>query len=338
MDCEGKATVHSFLQCQLKGYINAAVDNVPWMIMLDVSIFDDVINNSENRNLHNELTRARLSFSFGGDHNNIPIIDQILKLRFDKAKPLEYKNYVEVSMEGKMGTLGEADQLMYEIRHAYHEVAVEGLFNLSKTLFGIDIKLVKDVAPFDTLKLNSSCNFIAYFSVDPYSQPPQKEDGAWTVGVFDRTAHLVYNLIPPMGNIPSLLTFEEVLTVFHEFGHALQRMLTKQDEGLVSGVQGIEWDAVELSSLFMEKWCYHKDTLMSIGKHYNTKKSIPESLFSLHQVRMGILDLQLHAMYIPDGPKTALDVSKSVYEITSVYPMLQQDRYLCSISHIFTVV
>ncbi|KAK7858466.1 putative cytosolic oligopeptidase a [Quercus suber] len=216
------------------GYINAAVDNVPWMIMLHVSIFDDVINNSENRNLHNKLTRARLSFSFGGDHNNIPIIDQILKLRFDKAKPLEYKNYVEVSMEGKMGTLGEADQLMYEIRHAYHEVAVEGLFNLSKTLFGIDIKLVKDVAPFDTLKLNSSCNFIAYFSVDPYSQPPQKEDGAWTVGVFDRTAHLVYNLIPPMGNIPSLLTFEEV--------------------------------------------------------------------------RMGILDLQLHAMYIPDGPKTALDM------------------------------
>lgn len=91
---------------------------------------------------------------------------------------------------------------------------------------------------------------------------------------------------------------------------------------------------------------------MSIGKHYNTKNSIPESLcmdllknedlfrglVSLHQVRMGILDLQLHAMYIPDGPKTALDVSKSVYEITSVYPLLQQDRYLCSISHIFTVV
>ncbi|KAL0008073.1 hypothetical protein SO802_009575 [Lithocarpus litseifolius] len=75
-------------------------------------------------------------------------------------------------------------------------------------------------------------------------------------------AHLVYNLIPPMGNIPSLLTFEEV--------------------------------------------------------------------------RMGILDLQLHAMYIPDGPNTALDVRKSVYEITSVYPMLQEDRYLCSISHIFT--
>ncbi|KAK7819528.1 putative cytosolic oligopeptidase a [Quercus suber] len=105
-----------------------------------------------------------------------------------------------------------------------------------------------------------------------YAKPPQKEDGAWTVGVFDRSsvmsrdgcfarlpiAHLVYNLIPPMGNIPSLLTFEEVVTVFHEFGHALQRMLTKQDDGLVSGVQGIVWDAVELSSLFMEKWCHHK--------------------------------------------------------------------------------
>lgn len=68
------------------------------MITLDASIFDDVINNSENRNLHNELTCARLSFSFGGDHNNILIIDQILKLRFDKAKPLEYKNYVELCL------------------------------------------------------------------------------------------------------------------------------------------------------------------------------------------------------------------------------------------------
>ena len=68
----------------------------PWMITLDVSIFDDVINNSENRNLCNELTRARLSLASGGDHNNIPIIDQILKLRFDKAKLLGYKNYAEV--------------------------------------------------------------------------------------------------------------------------------------------------------------------------------------------------------------------------------------------------
>ena len=68
----------------------------PWMITLDVSIFDDVINNSENRNLRNELTHARLSLASGGDHNNIPIIDQILKLRFDKAKLLRYKNYAEV--------------------------------------------------------------------------------------------------------------------------------------------------------------------------------------------------------------------------------------------------
>ncbi|XP_050281563.1 protein TRACHEARY ELEMENT DIFFERENTIATION-RELATED 7A-like isoform X2 [Quercus robur] len=83
---------------------------------------------------------------------------------------------------------------------------------------------------------------------------------------------------PPHAGLSTVSLVWMVVTVFHEFGYALQRMLTKQDEGLVSGVQGIEWDAAELSSLFMEKWCYHKDTLMSIGKHYNTKKSIPESL------------------------------------------------------------
>ena len=79
-----------------QGYINITVDNGSQMITLDASIFYDVINNSENRNLCNELIRARLSLASNGDHNNIPIIDQILKLRFDKAKLLGYKNYAEV--------------------------------------------------------------------------------------------------------------------------------------------------------------------------------------------------------------------------------------------------
>ncbi|KAG8050055.1 hypothetical protein GUJ93_ZPchr0009g664 [Zizania palustris] len=70
-----------------------------------------------------------------------------------------------------------------------------------------------------------------------------------------------------------------VETVFHEFGHALQHMLTKQDEGFVAGIRGIEWDAVELPSQFMENWCYHKNTLLSIAKHYETGELLPEEIY-----------------------------------------------------------
>jgi oligopeptidase A len=68
--------------------------------------------------------------------------------------------------------------------------------------------------------------------------------------------------------------------VFHEFGHALQHMLTKQDEGFVSGIRGVEWDAVELPSQFMENWCYHKNTLLSIAKHYETGELLPEEIYA----------------------------------------------------------
>eukprot|EP00494_Astrolonche_serrata_P005136 UN05152 len=93
-------------------------------------------------------------------------------------------------------------------------------------------------------------------------------------------AHMVCNQMPPVGDKPSLMTFREVETVFHEFGHALQHMLTRQDEAFVAGISGIEWDAVELPSQFMENWCYHKNTLLSIAKHYETGEPLPEEIYA----------------------------------------------------------
>ena len=93
-------------------------------------------------------------------------------------------------------------------------------------------------------------------------------------------AHMVCNQTPPIGSDPSLMTFREVETLFHEFGHALQHMLTQQEEGLVSGIRGVEWDAVELPSQFMENWCYDKPTLMSFAKHYQTGEAIPDDMFN----------------------------------------------------------
>ncbi|OAY75181.1 Organellar oligopeptidase A, chloroplastic/mitochondrial [Ananas comosus] len=248
---------------------------------------------------------------------------------------------------------------------------MEGLFSLAHKLFDIIIEPADRLAAvwnndvrFYCVK-DSSNSPIAYFYFDPYSRPSEKRGGAWMDEVFGRShllarsgapvrlpiAHMVCNQMPPVGDKPSLMTFREVETVFHEFGHALQHMLTKQDEGLVAGIRGIEWDAVELPSQFMENWCYHRDTLLSIAKHYETGESLPEDVylkllaaktfragsFSLRQdrIRFASVDLELHTKYDPDGPVSIYDIDRRVGERTQVIPPLPEDRFLCSFSHIF---
>ena len=92
--------------------------------------------------------------------------------------------------------------------------------------------------------------------------------------------YLVCNITPPLGAKPSLLTFRDVETLFHEFGHGLQHMLTKVDEADVSGINGIEWDAVEIPSQFMENWCYHKNTLLGFARHYKDNHNLPDDLYN----------------------------------------------------------
>ncbi|KAK4803539.1 hypothetical protein SAY86_003356 [Trapa natans] len=246
---------------------------------------------------------------------------------------------------------------------------MDGLFNLAKILFGIEIEPADGLAPVWNKDVRFYCvkdpsgRPIAYFYFDPYSRPSEKRGGAWMDEVVARSrvlspdgsdarlpvAHMVCNQTPPVGDKPSLMTFREVETVFHEFGHALQHMLTKQDEGLVSGIRGIEWDAVELPSQFMENWCYHRDTLMGIAKHYESGESLPEDVYlkllaartfragslSLRQIRFSSVDLQLHTNYIPGGAESVYDVDRRVCEKTQVLPPLPEDRFLCSFGHIF---
>ncbi len=116
---------------------------------------------------------------------------------------------------------------------------------------------------------NDSGKQIAAFYLDPYSRPENKRGGAWMDDCLGRrllhgrlqlpVAHLVCNSTPPAGGKPSLMTFREVETLFHEFGHGLQHMLTTVDYADAAGINGVEWDAVELPSQFMENWCYHRD-------------------------------------------------------------------------------
>ncbi|WCJ32033.1 Zincin-like metalloproteases family protein [Euphorbia peplus] len=406
-----------------KGH-KATPENGPWIISLDAPSFMSVMQHARNRDLRKEIYHAYLTRASSGDLDNTQIIDQILKLRLDKAKLLNYNNYAEVSMAKKMATVEKARELLEKLRAASWDAAVQdvedlknfsknqgaaeandlnhwdltfwaerlresrydineeelrpyfslpkvmdGLFNLANKLFGINIESADGLAPVWTSEVrfycvkDSSSNPIAYFYFDPFSRPSEKRGGAWMDEVVSRSrvmsrngtaprlpvAHMVCNQTPPIGDKPSLMTFREVETVFHEFGHALQHMLTKQDEGLVAGIRGIEWDAVELPSQFMENWCYHRETLMGIAKHYVTGETLPEEVYlkllaartfragslSLRQLRFASLDLELHSKYVPGGSESIYDVDQRVSKRTQVIPPLPEDRFLCSFSHIF---
>ena len=245
------------------------------------------------------------------------------------------------------------------------ERVLDGLFALVGRLFGIRVERADGEAPvwhhdvrffkvFDEQE-----GHIASFYLDPYSRPENKRGGAWMDECLIRrringrlqvpVAHLVCNATPPVGQMPSLMTFREVETLFHEFGHGLHHMLTRVDYPDASGINGVEWDAVELPSQFMENWCYHKPTLVGMTSHYQTGEPLPDELFEkicaartyragsdmLRQLLFGMTDMALHTRYDPDGGRTPFDLHRQVAEKTSVLPMLPEDRTLCAFQHIF---
>lgn len=245
------------------------------------------------------------------------------------------------------------------------EKVLDGLFHLVNRIFGITVTQVtedipvwnKDVRYFNIA--DESGETIAGFYLDPYARPADKRGGAWMDDCLGRklingkvqlpVAHLVCNSTPPVGSKPSLMTFREVETLFHEFGHGLQHMLTTIDEADAAGINGVEWDAVELASQFMENWCYHKPTLLGMARHFETGETLPDELFEkikaarnfqagtqmLRQIQFGVVDLKLHSEFDPDGSESVFDVQREISESTSVLPMLPEDRFLCSFQHIF---
>lgn len=244
-----------------------------------------------------------------------------------------------------------------------HELVLSGLFDLLGTLFGVTIAR-KDVPVWHPdvrfyEVIGESGTPIAGFFYDPYSRPETKRPGAWMDDCHSRrpgseglqlpVAYLICNATPPMGDTPSLMGFREVETLFHEFGHGLQHMLTTVNYPDAAGITGVEWDAVELPSQFMENWCYHRPTLDQLARHYQTEAPLPDDLFQklvraktyragslmLRQLVFGMTDMQLHTKFDPAGSESIFDVQKRVMERASVLPMFPEDRFLCSFSHIF---
>merc|ERR1712071_534460 len=261
------------------------------------------------------------------------------------------------------------DMTEEELRPYFALPAVlDGMFGLLNRLFGVTVKEAKgdaevwnDDVQFFKIFDSKTDEHIASFFLDPYSRPENKRGGAWMdvcIGKSEASNHkvpvayLTCNGSPPVGDQPSLMTFREVETLFHETGHGLQHMLTDATVGDVAGINGIEWDAVELPSQFMENWCYDRPTVYGFAKHWETGEPLPEELFeklkaqktynagmmACRQLYFGQMDMELHSNFDPNNDKgeTIFDVQKRIAEKYSPYNMpLEEDRFLCAFGHIF---
>ena len=211
------------------------------------------------------------------------------------------------------------DARLDELRDASLAPSTQGV--LVETLFGVAIRA--DDAPV----WHPSVRYfgvwrggerVAAFYLDPYARPG-KQQGAWMDDGRARwrrpegrlqmpVAHLVCNFAPPVDGRPALLAHDDVVTLFHEFGHGLHHMLTRVDHPEVAGTSGVEWDAVELPSQFMENWCYHKATLLGFARHFETGEPLSQEMFDrivaarsyragsmfLRQIYFATLDLELY--------------------------------------------
>jgi oligopeptidase A len=244
-----------------------------------------------------------------------------------------------------------------------------GLFALVQRLFGVTIRPADGSVPVWHPDVrffriyNANDEEMAAFYLDAYSRPAEKRGGAWMDGCVGRSrllatpgtpmrlpvAYLICNQTPPVAGKPSLMSFTEVKTLFHEFGHGLHHMLTQVDYGMAAGIRNVEWDAVELPSQFMENWCYHRDTLMGMSGHVDTGEPLPEALYQkllaarnyrsgsamLRQLYFGFMDMELHARFDPSGDETVFDVQRRMAAKTTPLMPLPEDRFLCSFGHIF---
>jgi oligopeptidase A len=241
---------------------------------------------------------------------------------------------------------------------------ISGLFEIVKTLYGVDIiSLENTVDVWDKsvrfYQINNSWGeIIGQFYLDLYARE-NKRGGAWMDECINRyhidgktqipVAYLTCNLTPPIGDEPALFTHDEVITLFHEFGHGLHHMLTRVDVPEVAGINGVEWDAVELPSQFMENFCWQKQALEIFARHYQTGDILPEELFDkmlaaknfqsalqmLRQVEFALFDIKLHQQ---DGISSAAqiqDILDQVRAEISVVKTPLNNRFQNGFSHIF---
>jgi oligopeptidase A len=266
-----------------------------------------------------------------------------------------------------------ASERLREKRYAFSENEVkqyfpegkvlDGLFKVAQTLFGVTFRADEapvwhpDVRFFRVEDRDGA--LLAQFYVDLYAREG-KRGGAWMDdararhkrrdgGVQTPVVYLTCNFSAPVGGKPACFTHDEVITLFHEFGHGLHHMLTRVDELGVSGINGVEWDAVELPSQFMENFCWEWDVLTDMTAHVDTGAPLPRELFEkmlaaknfqsglgmLRQIVFSIYDMRLHTDFDPDGETSANALAREVNERYHLIPQASFSRWPNTFSHVF---
>ncbi len=307
-------------------------------------------------------------------------VDSFLKEMLEKAKPAAKKEFQELEDFAK--ELDKIDQLQKWDSAFYGEKlkqkrfdlddeklkpyfklenVIDGVFTVAEKLYGLNFKEVTnidkyhpDVKTFEVT--NETGEDVALFYAD-FHPRPGKRDGAWMTIYKQQYVQndknerphisIVCNFTKPTAKEPSLLTFNEVTTLFHEFGHALHGMLANTTYPSLSGAN-VYWDFVELPSQVLENWCYEKEALQLFAKHYKTGEAIPqeyitkikesanflEGIATLRQLSFGMLDLSWHAI----DPSNVTDVKKhevEAFEPTKLYPDVETNCMSTAFSHIF---
>jgi len=238
-----------------------------------------------------------------------------------------------------------------------------GMFAIVEKLYGLQITEISD---FDSwhpdvrfFQIHDQAGQLrGQFYLDLYARA-KKRGGAWMDDCVSRkrsddtiqtpVAYLTCNFTPPTGDTPALLTHDEVTTLFHEFGHGLHHMLTQVDHLGVSGINGVEWDAVELPSQFMENWCWEKDALALMSGHYQTDEKLPDALFDkmiaaknfqagmimVRQLEFSLFDFRIHRDYDPEKGGRIYETLEQVREQVAVVRPPKFNRFAHSFSHIF---
>ncbi len=249
-----------------------------------------------------------------------------------------------------------------EVKQYFTEPTVlKGLFGLIESLF--DVKIQPDSAPVwhesvRFFRIERAGKLVGQFYLDPYARTG-KRPGAWMDDVRGRwkrpdngatqtpVAHLVCNFAKGVGDKPALLTHDDVTTLFHEFGHGLHHMLTQVEDLGVSGISGVEWDAVELPSQFMENFCWEWDVVQKLTSHVDTGAHLPRELFdkmtaaknfqsgmqTLRQIEFSLFDMRLHAE--PGREANVQSVIDEVRQEVAVNIPPAFNRFQHSFSHIF---
>lgn len=307
-------------------------------------------------------------------------VTEFLETLAKKAKPYAKRDMQELTEYAK--TLGinqiEAWDVAYiseklrQEKYAFSDQEVKqyfpedkvlaGLFKVTETIFGVQVR--KKEAPVwhedaAFYEISDQTNQpIAYFYIDLYARQ-NKRGGAWMDECISRrkkaqgidlpVAFLTCNFSAPVGKKPALFTHDEVTTMFHEFGHGLHHMLTQVDEYGVSGIKGVEWDAVELPSQFMENFCWEWEVLRNMTAHVETGAQLPRELFdkmiaaknfqagmqTIRQIEFSMFDMRLHGDFDPNGNQTALDIIEEVRDQVAVLRPPKWNRFPNSFSHIF---